>query len=680
MIHETLFYLWNCPNEEDLLEKNEWTHLFELQEFLHPGEQKLLQIIVEIAVDYHKLVTFSRQVFNQTPTSRTDLREVTSSSSSNTIKMEFTKVPTGLYINAFCNGMHTVLDGYRKEIIRLEDLLLQNPQLSLTYILSCIQKYRNLFQALLSMTQLIEKDNVHGCLLIGRLHKYVYCGMDLIASAADQIIRSTNTVFYRHLCNWIIYGDLVDAFAEFFIIDGKTADKDFLYPEQMLESAVESAENLTVFRKSRVRKPPQVREFYINWGMVPLFIDEETAESILFMGRIVWIVRNDPKRTGDDNYQIKYKRDIWEGKDVEYYRKIQALESQTFNSMEFQGVIEECRVKLTKYLWSVMLDEGHLIEHLQLIRDYFALGRGELFQQFITVAENHVKDTSSESVIQKLNFIFLETARKIYGENDKTYLKFELTTTSSNADSTNTNPWVRVQINFEIQWPLHIVFHPKVMELYNKLFSYLLHLRKTQIDLHKLWAEHVSGKQKIDRRVWTLRQNLMFLVNNLQYYLQVDVIEAQFSVLLKAVRNANEFEDIIKVHHEFISNLLAKTFVLTPDEEHIYKNKHRLYQTPAVQFDVPSKVCNVIIRLLELCDEFCLVASTWDAELTEPEVEELEIFQKRCDTVIESLLFILYSLYEKVGGQHLLQLISQLDFNQYFSKNKPDFNLSAALY
>lgn len=66
--------------------------------------------------------------------------------------------------------------------------------------------------------------------------------------------------------------------------------------------------------------------------------------------------------------------------------------------------------------------------------------------------------------------------------------------------------------------------------------------------------------------MWTLRQHLLFLVNNLQYYLQVDVIEAQFSVLLKAVENANEFEDIIKVHHEFVSNLLAKTFVLTPDE------------------------------------------------------------------------------------------------------------------
>lgn len=59
------------------------------------------------------------------------------------------------------------------------------------------------------------------------------------------------------------------------------------------------------------------------------------------------------------------------------------------------------------------------------------------------------------------------------------------------------NPWSRLQLNFEINWPLHIVFNPKSMELYNKLFCYLLRVSKTQIHLNKLWHSHMSGKQNM---------------------------------------------------------------------------------------------------------------------------------------------------------------------------------------
>lgn len=83
--------------------------------------------------------------------------------------------------------------------------------------------------------------------------------------------------------------------------------------------------------------------------MVPTFINEELAETILFMGRIVWIVRNDPKKDkSTEDYQTKFRRDIWEGKDTEYYTKIQELGNDTFNGVEFRKTIEECRVKLTK--------------------------------------------------------------------------------------------------------------------------------------------------------------------------------------------------------------------------------------------------------------------------------------------------------------------------------------------
>lgn len=87
----------------------------------------------------------------------------------------------------------------------------------------------------------------------------------------------------------------------------------------------------------------------------------------------------------------------------------------------------------------------------------------------------------------------------------------------------------------------------------------------------------------------------------------------------------------------------------------------------------------MISKLLEFCDEFCVIASLWEPDLTEADVEQLESFQTRSDIAIETLLFVLHSLHEKVSGGHLLQLLLHLDFNRYFSRNKTDLNLTEAL-
>lgn len=73
-----------------------------------------------------------------------------------------------------------------------------------------------------------------------------------------------------------------------------------------------------------------------------------------------------------------------------------------------------------------MVNEAKILEHLQHVRDYYALGRGELFQQFIRSAGNHLKEVPNNYIIKNLNFIFTETAAKMYGEYDKSYQKFEL--------------------------------------------------------------------------------------------------------------------------------------------------------------------------------------------------------------------------------------------------------------
>ena len=130
---------------------------------------------MEIASNYHWIVAFCKKV-QQTKT--TDFGQVNEGS------IQLT--PHGLYIKAFGNGVLDVLGDYRNEIVRLEESFLQNPQLPLTFIFSCLEKYQVLFNMLKSVIDVLQKENLHGCLLMGRLHKYIYCGVDCIVNAAEK--------------------------------------------------------------------------------------------------------------------------------------------------------------------------------------------------------------------------------------------------------------------------------------------------------------------------------------------------------------------------------------------------------------------------------------------------------------------------------------------------------------
>lgn len=65
-----------------------------------------------------------------------------------------------------------------------------------------------------------------------------------------------------------------------------------------------------------------------------------------------------------------------------------------------------------------------------------------------------------------------------------------------------------------------------------------------------------------DIGVIQLRNNLIFIVDNLQYYLQVDVVESQYTVMETSMKSTRNFEDIQKAHSVFLANVMSQTFLL----------------------------------------------------------------------------------------------------------------------
>lgn len=132
---------------------------------------------------------------------------------------------------------------------------------------------------------------------------------------------------------------------------------------------------------------------------------------------------------------------------------------------------------------------------------------------------------------------------------------------------------------------------------YNVVFRYLLSVRRVQSQLQHCWALQMQRKHlkstQTDAVKWRLRNHMAFLIDNLQYYLQVrtllphgptlrlrwprtarrlrglaavcaqvDVLESQFSQLLQQINSTRDFESIRLAHDHFLSNLLAQSFIL----------------------------------------------------------------------------------------------------------------------
>ena len=105
-----------------------------------------------------------------------------------------------------------------------------------------------------------------------------------------------------------------------------------------------------------------------------------------------------------------------------------------------------------------------------------------------------------------------------------------------------------------------------LLHRYDALFGFLINIRQVQVTLQRCWALQMMHKGSEDRLTpaWQLRSHMGFFVDNIQYYVQVDVIESQFSLLLENIRSTHDFETIQQAHCNFISSLFRQLFLQMP--------------------------------------------------------------------------------------------------------------------
>ncbi|XP_017293969.1 gamma-tubulin complex component 4 [Kryptolebias marmoratus] len=658
MIHELLLALSGYPGAIFTWSKRTGLQVSQDLPFLHPSETSVLNRLCKLGSDYIRFTEFIEQ-----HTGHVHQQE------------HHTNQPNqtglhGIYLRAFCTGLDSILQPYRQALLDLEREFLGDPHLTISHVNYKLDQFQLLFPSVLVMVETIKSQKIHGCQILETVYKHSCVGLPPVRMALEKILAVCHGVMYKQLAAWMLHGLLLDQSEEFFIKQGPSAggaaanqdeEEEDLGLGGLSGKQLRELQDLRLIEEENMLAP-SLQQFSLRTEMLPSYIPVRVAEKILFVGESVQMFENhnhSPSRAGSI---LKHQEDL-------FAAELHRLKQQPlFSLVDFENLIDRIRSTVAEHLWTLMVEEADLLEQLKIIKDFYLLGRGELYQVFIDLAQHMLKTPPTAVTEHDVNVAFQQAAHKVLLDDDNLLPLLHLTVDYQGKDSKevsgprdgatppqDTSPrelpptgWAALGLIYKVQWPLHILFTPAVLEKYNVVFRYLLSVRQVQSQLQHCWALQMQRKRlksgQTDAVKWRLRNHMAFLIDNLQYYLQVDVLESQFSQLLQQINSTRDFESIRLAHDHFLSNLLAQSFILL------------------------KPVFHCLNEILELCQNFCSLVSQNVASLDERGTSQLDLLVKGFRRQSSLLFKILSSVRNHQINSDLAQLLLRLDYNKYYTQ------------
>jgi hypothetical protein len=127
---------------------------------------------------------------------------------------------------------------------------------------------------------------------------------------------------------------------------------------------------------------------------------------------------------------------------------------------------------------------------------------------------------------------------------------------------TSFDSWSKLQLVYHVPWPLHIIFTQATLVQYNEMFRFLFTIKRVSLSLSECWAtlmETGKTRHKTQSRSFLhlcrLRTRMGFLMDALEYFLYVDVVESEWHGLQNEINDSKSFDGLYKAHIKFITSI-----------------------------------------------------------------------------------------------------------------------------
>lgn len=420
-----------------------------------------------------------------------------------------------------------------------------------------------------------SKSPITGAELINRLRSDIHTGFPTIEAVALHLLKIAETAWLREVSTWVLYGRLPSSSS----FGSNSASSDFFITENVSEP---------VQNPGGEEEMGVLKEYTITKRLLPEFVTEEASTSILFIGRVLSIIR---LRGGSaTSSEVSYVASPEMTLLPIHLSHLRSLQSP-LSPQKLLNAISEIRLSLSRHTLQTLLPASKIIDVVYVLREFFLLGRGEFAVALIEqsseqvrnrwrrpgagggVGANWVKSSTGALVKEgEVSAILTRTwgvLSSLQGEEtlderldtarDLLYLSLNSTVSSTPAQKGRLGAesfkdllvGVSVTLNFHLSWPLELFLQPVDLEVYDALFAYLISVRRTQIRLQGLWRsrrppvprskngpgarahrEMLKRREKQERTVWATASLAVFFLETIVEYWQGEVVEGAFADLM----------------------------------------------------------------------------------------------------------------------------------------------------
>lgn len=513
-----------------------------------------------------------------------------------------------------------------------------------------------------------------------------------IRDMMSRIVTCTAAPLNMMLVRWLAEGVLPDPHGEFFIMEDPRVAAAFASNQYSALAVEEGGHPAGLAGGPNIASAASNR---IWWGlfkmrreMLPGCVDATTAQKALNTGKSIAFMRrccSDSEWVGEFHGPLVQSLTAGEVKLFEADLK--------YDENSVRDIVSKAFTSASQRLKHLFFEKFDLSHHFGAIKRYLLLSQGD-FAQSLMDGLASILDGGGEALHQNLTGYVdtaLQNSSSFNEDTDWDILERLDVQIELRDNMANTSGWEVFSLTYRVEdAPLNTVFSRKVMDAYLLIFRLLWRLKRMEYLMsvgytslrevekrrrrrQSVTSEDTSRKKDVDRvmkRVHFLRMKITHLIQNMQHYCKVEVLEGCWAVLEREMNEAEDLDRMIVVHARYLT--MIKDMTLQSD-----RSRYVSAELDAVLDTVPrfsrlqKEVCTwaVTMGLSEL-------RSSTTLESADDLLEKLAEIEREFDMRFRRLVEVL-SMHSQIVEECVF-LLFRLDFNEYYAQRANAFAKSTS--